>query len=87
MSVPRLYYKITQTRSAIALPQHYKSILNYLGLKRKGRVVYRRVSPMIAGSIAAVKELVQVELSEKKLTKAEIRDAKRPKLGFVIEKD
>lgn len=51
------------------------------------RTVFHPVSPQIAGHIMKVKELVAVSEVESTLTKAEMRDIRRPEPGYYIEKE
>lgn len=47
--------------------------------------VYHPVSPQVAGQIMMIKELVAVSEVDTALTKAEMRDKRRPDPGFYIE--
>jgi large subunit ribosomal protein L30 len=58
---PLTHYRITLRRSAIALPKHIKGTLVSLGIHRRMQTVYHEHSPINAGKILAVKELVEVE--------------------------
>ena len=49
------------------------------------RTVYHPVSPQVAGQIMMIKELVAVSEVDTALTKAEMRDARRPDPGYYIE--
>lgn len=55
------YFKITQIRSAIGLPQKTSQILESLGLRRRMQTVYQLQTPEAMGKILKVKELVRVE--------------------------
>ena len=80
------YYKITLTRSAIALGSRKKGTLVSLGLHRRLQTVYHPHSPEFAGKILAVKELVKVENVPKEAvkTKTEQRQERRPSPGFEV---
>lgn len=80
------YFKITLIRSAIGLPRKTQGVLSALGLRKRMRTVFHPVSPQIAGHIMKVKELVAVSEVESALTKAEMRDIRRPEPGYYIEK-
>ncbi|CCH59133.1 hypothetical protein TBLA_0B02910 [Henningerozyma blattae CBS 6284] len=81
-----MFYKITLQRSLIGLPQKSRSIVKSLGLGKRGSIAYQKISPSTAGAILRVKELVDVELTDKALTKAEVHDSRRSNPGFIIEK-
>ncbi|KAI9677886.1 MAG: hypothetical protein M1829_002383 [Trizodia sp. TS-e1964] len=80
------FFKITLYRSSIGLPQKTRGVLMALGLRRRMQTVFYPVSPQVAGQIMKVKELVMVSEVDKALTKAEMRDLRRPDPGFFIEK-
>ncbi|EDO14406.1 hypothetical protein Kpol_237p2 [Vanderwaltozyma polyspora DSM 70294] len=80
------FYKITLTRSLIGLPQATRNIVKTIGLGKRGSIVYREVTPSIAGSLAKVKELVSVELSDKMLTREEVNASRKSNPGFTVEK-
>ena len=81
-----MYYKITLTRSAIALGERKKATLVSLGIHRRMQTVYHPHSPEFAGKILAVKELVRVENVPKEAvrTKTEQRLERRPTEGFEV---
>ncbi|SCV01958.1 LANO_0F14400g1_1 [Lachancea nothofagi CBS 11611] len=81
-----VFYRITLSRSTIGLPKASKSIASSLGLGKTGSVVYRRASPTIAGSIAKIKEVVTVEVTEHALTKEQQRELRKSNPGFTVEK-
>lgn len=80
------YFKITLMRSAIGLPKPVGGVLRSLGLRKRMATVYHPVRQDVAGKIMAVKELVAVEEVETPLTKAEMRDMRRPDPGFYVER-
>ena len=47
--------------------------------------VYHPVSPQVAGQIFAVKELVDVQEVQEKMTKEEMKESRRPDPGYYIE--
>ena len=81
-----VFYKVTLSRSLIGMPEISKNIVKSIGLGKRGSVVYRRATPAIAGSIARVKELVSVELSEHMVTKEQERESRKSNPGFIVEK-
>ncbi|ODV96061.1 hypothetical protein PACTADRAFT_49479, partial [Pachysolen tannophilus NRRL Y-2460] len=78
------FFKITQLKSTIALPQKYKDTMARLGLKKRGSVVFHNITPQQAGMIATVKELVKVELVDEKLSNESLRALRRSNPGFTI---
>ncbi|KAF2668264.1 putative mitochondrial 54S ribosomal protein YmL33 [Microthyrium microscopicum] len=84
MSSPT-WFRITLMRSAIGLPRRTLGILRALGLKKRMAVVYQPVSRDIAGMILKVKELVDVEEADSYMSKAQIKDSRRPDPGFYVE--
>ncbi|PCH42584.1 hypothetical protein WOLCODRAFT_25441 [Wolfiporia cocos MD-104 SS10] len=83
---PPTHFRITQRRSAIALPARYKATLVALGLHRRLQTVYHPYSADIAGKILRVKELVQVENvpASAVRTKTEQRRERRPPRGYAV---
>ncbi len=79
------FFRITLLRSAIGLPKRTHGVLQALGLRRRTQTVFHPVSPQFAGMILKVKELVSVEEVDRALTKAEMRDERRPDPGFYVE--
>lgn len=59
-----MYYRIQLYRSYIGLSKSIASTCQALGLSKTGRVVYKKVSPQIAGQVVKIKELVKVDLVE-----------------------
>ncbi|ODV87946.1 hypothetical protein CANARDRAFT_193745 [[Candida] arabinofermentans NRRL YB-2248] len=84
-SIPK-FFKVTQLRSSIALPEIKKQTLNRLGLYKRHQTVYQKISAEQAGMIAIVKELVKVELTVDSETKSEMRNKRKSNPGFIIEK-
>jgi len=80
------YFRITLLRSAIGLPKPLNGVLAALGLRKRMRTVYHPVSPTVAGQIFAVKELVDVQEVEQRLSKPEMRELRKPESGFWVER-
>lgn len=80
------FYRIQLKRSTIALPQAIKDTVSKLGLGKTGSVSYRPVSPIAAGMILKVKELVEVKVVDQALSKQEERALRKSDPGFVVEK-
>ncbi|GMM32291.1 mitochondrial 54S ribosomal protein YmL33 [Martiniozyma asiatica (nom. inval.)] len=76
------YFKITQLKSTIGLPQLYKDTLLALGLRRRHQTVYHKITQQQAGQIARVKELVQVELAPEFKSKQQMREERKSDPGF-----
>jgi large subunit ribosomal protein L30 len=57
---PATHFRITLRRSPIALPPAAKKTCVALGLTRKDRTVFHPFSPVAAGHILTIKELVEV---------------------------
>ncbi|KAH3679191.1 hypothetical protein WICMUC_001203 [Wickerhamomyces mucosus] len=81
-----MFYRITLKRSTIALPKQIKDTVSKLGLNKTGSISYRPVSPIAAGMILKVKELVNVEVVDQALTKFEERQTRKSNPGFTIER-
>ncbi|KAI9799241.1 MAG: 39S ribosomal protein L33, mitochondrial [Piccolia ochrophora] len=79
------FFKITLIRSAIGLPAKSTGVLKALGLRKRMRTVYHPVTQDVAGMIMKVKELVAVSEVEQALTKAEMREQRRPDPGYYVE--
>lgn len=80
------YFRITLTRSAIGLPKRSSGVLRALGLKKRMTTVFYPVTPMIAGQIMRVKELISVEEVDQPMSKQELQQSRRPDPGFWVEK-
>ncbi|SCU99838.1 LAMI_0G01178g1_1 [Lachancea mirantina] len=81
-----VFFRITLARSTIGLPKSLKAVISSLGLGKTGSTVYRRVTPSVAGSIAKVKQIVKVDVSEHALNKEQQRQLRKSNPGFVVEK-
>jgi len=79
------YFRITLMRSGIVLPKRTQGVLKALGLRQRMKTVFYPVTPEVAGQIMKVKELVHVQEVEKPLSKAELRQERRPDPGFYVE--
>ncbi|KAF7117701.1 hypothetical protein CNMCM5793_006857 [Aspergillus hiratsukae] len=80
------YFRITLLRSAIGLPRRTTDVLKALGLKKRMAAVFHPVSSSVAGQIMKVKELVEVQEVDRRLTREEVRAERRPDPGYYIEK-
>jgi large subunit ribosomal protein L30 len=58
---PEPHIKITLTRSLIGLPEKLHRVALGIGLRKRGRSVYKRVTPGVVGSVLKLKEVVSVE--------------------------
>ncbi|KAJ5319351.1 hypothetical protein N7541_006279 [Penicillium brevicompactum] len=79
------FFRITLLRSAIGLPRRSTDVLKALGLKKRMGTVFHAVSPSVAGQIMKVKELVQVEECQYRLTKQEVHLERKPDPGYYLE--
>jgi large subunit ribosomal protein L30 len=88
MSAPTAtsFFRVTLMRSAIGLPRKSSGVLKALGLHKRLRTVYHPVTPDVAGQIFAVKELVDVQEVDQKLTHGEMKELRKPDTGFWVEK-
>lgn len=73
-------------RSAIGLPKKYSGVLTSLGLHKRLRTVYHPVTPVVAGKIFAVKELVDVAEVNQSLSDEQMKELRRPDKGYYVEK-
>ena len=78
MSAPTAstFFRVTLMRSAIVLPRKTSGVLKALGLHKRLRTVYHPVSPDVAGQIFAVKELVDVQEVDQRLSKEDMKELK-----------
>ncbi|KAH3903612.1 probable 54S ribosomal protein L33, mitochondrial [Saccharomycodes ludwigii] len=79
-----VFYRITLIRSTIGLPQSTKKIVSALGLGKRGSVVYKRVTPVIAGAVTSIKELVDVEVSKGYLSAEQIHQQRKSNPGYKV---
>lgn len=79
-----MWYRVQQIRSTIGLPRKMRETAFAMGLKRRGNVVYQRVNAANAGQILTLKELVQVDLVDKALTREEERLLRRKPKGYEV---
>ncbi|KAL5364851.1 hypothetical protein BJX96DRAFT_158057 [Aspergillus floccosus] len=79
------YFRITLLRSAIGLPRRTTDVLKALGLKKRMATVFHPVSPSVAGQIMRVKELIDVQEVDRRLTKQEVHLERKPDPGYYIE--
>lgn len=80
------FFRITLLRSGIGMPIKTRGVLAALGLNRRMKTVFMPVTSDIAGQIMKVKELVDVEEVEERLTKNQIKANRKPDPGFYVEK-
>lgn len=80
------FFRITLLRSGIGLPMKTRGVLTALGLNKRMKTVFQPVSSDVAGMIMKVKELVDVEEVEERLTKNQIKANRKPDPGFYVEK-
>lgn len=81
-----VFYRIVLRRSLIGVPKSTKSIVKSLGLGKRGSVIYRKATPACAGSLAKIKELISVEVTENELSKMEQREIRKSNPGFTVHK-
>ncbi|KAG8626254.1 hypothetical protein KVT40_005199 [Elsinoe batatas] len=79
------YFRITLLRSAIGLPKKHAGTLRALGLTKRMKTVYLPVNHDIAGQIFNVKELVDVQEVENKVSNKTLKALRKPDPGFYIE--
>jgi large subunit ribosomal protein L30 len=72
-------------RSGIGLPSAKLQTLEALGLKKRFQTTYKPVNPQIAGQLLRVKELLDLQLVEEPVSKEEMREARRPPRGYIVE--
>ncbi|EPS39660.1 hypothetical protein H072_6546 [Dactylellina haptotyla CBS 200.50] len=80
------FFKVTLIRSGIGMPEKKLGVLKALGLRKRMRTVFHKITPSTAGQLMKVKELIAVSTAPKKLTRREIHENRRPPTGFVVEK-
>ncbi|CAK7904344.1 54S ribosomal protein L33, mitochondrial [[Candida] anglica] len=88
MSAPAktMFYKIIQKKSTIGMPPWVRRNIQLLGLRKRLDVSYQRVSPSTAHRIAAVKEMVEIELVDQPKTREQVANERKPSPGFVLLK-
>ncbi|BCS20634.1 mitochondrial 54S ribosomal protein uL30m [Aspergillus puulaauensis] len=80
------YFRVTLVRSAIGLPRRTTDVLKALGLKKRMATVFHPVSQSTVGQIMKVKELVEVQEVEKRMTKQEMHLERKPDPGYYVER-
>jgi large subunit ribosomal protein L30 len=80
------FFRVTLKRSGIGMPETLRGTLAALGLHRRGQTAFHDVNRSSAAQIFMVKELVDVEEVDSKMTKYEMKLARRPDAGFWVEK-
>lgn len=81
------FFRITLLRSAIGLPQRSTDVLKALGLRKRMATVFHPVTPSVAGQIMKVKELVDVQEVDRRLTKQEVHLERKPDPGYYVERE
>ncbi|KAF4552100.1 putative ribosomal protein L30p/L7e [Elsinoe fawcettii] len=79
------FFRITLLRSAIGLPKKYAGTLRALGLTKRMKTVYLPVNHEIAGQIFNIKELVDVQEVENKISNKTLKELRKPDPGFFVE--
>lgn len=67
------------------MPKKLRNTAMAMGLSRRGNVVYQRVNAANAGQILALKELLEVQVVDKALTREEERLLSRKPPGYTVE--
>lgn len=75
------YFQIELVRSSIGMPPKSRDAIRCLGLRKRGSVAFHRQTPLIAGNILKVKELLRVTNVEEPIN---LRETRRPKPGFRV---
>ncbi|CAG8527213.1 24143_t:CDS:2 [Cetraspora pellucida] len=81
---PTGFFKITLRRSPIGLPKKLRAVVKALGLSKLSQTVYHSQTPIIAGMILKVKELLEVKNVKKVPTPEERKHYTEP--GYVVIK-
>lgn len=82
-----VYYKITLMRSLIGTPHTTRTIIKTIGLGKRCSTVYRKVTPHMAGTLLKVKEMVDVELTDKPLSREEQRIQRKSNPGYEVVRE
>ena len=80
------FFRITLVRSAIGLPRRATDVLKALGLKKRMATVFHPVTPSVAGQVLRIKELVEVQEVDRRLTKQEVHLERKPEPGYYVER-
>lgn len=80
------FFRITLVRSAIGLPRRATDVLKALGLKKRMATVFHPVTPSVAGQVMRIKELVEVQEVDRRLTKQEVHLERKPDPGYYVER-
>ncbi|CAG8621945.1 12632_t:CDS:2 [Gigaspora rosea] len=78
------FFKITLRRSPIGLPRKHRAAVKALGLSKLSQTVYHSHTPIIAGMILKVKELLEVKNVKRVPTPEERKHHTEP--GYVVTK-
>lgn len=68
------------------MPRRTTDVLKALGLKKRMATVFHPVSQSVAGQVMKVKELVEVQEVDRRLTKQEVHLQRKPDPGYYVEK-
>ncbi|KAF3914231.1 hypothetical protein AA313_de0202474 [Arthrobotrys entomopaga] len=80
-----MFFKVTLLRSGIGMPEKKLGVLKALGLRKRMRTVFHKITPATAGQLMKVKELISVSTASKKLTRRQMHELRKPPTGFVVE--
>ncbi|KAK6500844.1 39S ribosomal protein L33, mitochondrial [Arthrobotrys conoides] len=80
------FFKVTLIRSSIGMPQKKVGVLKALGLRKRMRTVFHKITPATAGQLMKVKELIALSTTDQKMTRREMHEKRQPPPGFVVEK-
>lgn len=80
------FFRITLVRSAIGLPRRATDVLKALGLKKRMATVFHPVTPSVAGQVMRIKEIVEVQEVDRRLTKQEVHLERKPDPGYYVER-
>ena len=80
------FFRITLVRSAIGLPRRATDVLKALGLKKRMATVFHPVTPSVAGQVMRIKEIVEVQEVDRRLTKQEVHLERKPDPGYYDER-
>lgn len=79
-----MFYRIQLYRSFIGMPQTIRDTCKAIGLSKRGSVVYKKVSPQIAGQVVKIKELVRVNLVESLETQQVELQSRKSSSGYKV---
>lgn len=79
-----MYYRIQLQRSFIGLPKTIGDTCRSLGLVKRGRVVYQKVTPPVAGQVVKIKELVKVDVVDSLASKRLELSSRKSEKGYEV---